>query len=172
VRRQDKGLPSRTPHTLNPKLLLQETAMSNESGLYTALTGTCTNCGANTAAGGFQLCPECAAMQNKCAFCDGPLDAVKPPTPPDARLVYLVSLNHDHKQPGEGREATLVKTGESVDSFKSAIAELLSQQKQPAGSIEILNELRAIGLVAIRCTQSLAAAVGDLSSVNSVLENE
>ncbi len=154
--------------------------MPNESGLcykcqnkfYTAVVDTCTNCGATTACGGFKLCPKCAKKKNKCAFCGGQLDAIKPPTPPDARLVWLVSLNHDGRQPTEGREAILAKTGEAVDTFKSSLADLLAQQHQPAAAIEILNEMRALGIVVIRCTTSLATAVGKMQGVHAVAENE
>ena len=148
----------------------------HRNNLFIANTGPCKRCDAHTTSGSFNLCPKCATATNTCAFCNGPLDAIKPPTPPGAKLKHLVALNAEHYREHEGTPPDRVtRSAEGpwiIEQFKQALAALLAERGQPADAIEITNEMTALMLVVVSCTPDIAAAIDAMPGVSVVDEVE
>lgn len=143
---------------------------------YIANIGSCTNCGSWTSSGMFHYCSACATKLNKCAACDGQLDAVKPATPPDTKLVYMVHVNVEHYRgafnPAIGHKGQVRRNRKAFRAFKQNVKDLLVTANLPVDSFTVVTEMINICVIVAQCTQAVAEMVGKLPGAEAMFENQ
>jgi hypothetical protein len=144
--------------------------------MYTCDVGNCQSCGSFTSSGSFNLCAKCAADKNECASCGGKLDAVKPPTPPDAKVAFILGVDKDlylAAMPQQvDRKDFIARHEAAIESFKKDLAEWLKARGQQEDAVEVRNEFKALAMLLIVCTESTAEALRTMPGVANLSANE
>jgi hypothetical protein len=144
--------------------------------MYTCDIGSCKKCGSWTSSGMFHLCARCARKSNKCASCDGPLDAVKPETPADAKLVYMVGVNVEHYRGNPvvqySRKGLVRRQRKAFRAWREDVRALLAARGWSKDSVKFVTELPYVGMLVIECTKAVADELSKMEGTESLLENQ
>jgi hypothetical protein len=144
--------------------------------MYISNIGSCNNCGSFTSSGMFHYCSACAKALNKCAACDGQLDAVKPETPADAKLVYLVGVNVVHYRgeplPNTGRKGYARRNRKAFRAWREDVKQLMVARGWPTDSVKTITELPNIAILIVECTKEVADAVRGLTGTETFSAND